>query len=141
MRQARLVSTTRRVVGVLAALLAAWLVAPGGAWAGCIHPLSGMSSHGPAYLDMLATAGALADPADGSPAAPPPASPCAGLRCSSDPAPAPSPVTAATPRPLPWGILAARFAPADNGRVLLAAESAALHPTHGGPCPFHPPRG
>lgn len=139
MRRDRLGAAIRTTAGVLSALLAVSLVAPGAARAGCLHPLAAAASQGPAHLDLLATAGALAALADETPPSPP-VSPCAGLRCSGEPAPVPSPVTTAIPRAVPWGLLAGQDCSADPTGRPLPPGTLVLHPTHGGPSPFHPPR-
>jgi hypothetical protein len=129
----------RIAAGVLLALLASGIARPTGALAGCLHLHGSGLGRGAAHLDRLALAGALSLPIeDATPS--PPASPCAGLRCSSDPAPGPSPVPIPAPRTEPWGDLAGRTPPADPSSAPLPLEAAALRPTHGGPPPFHPPR-
>ena len=73
--------------GAILSLLAFGVVWPSGAQAAATteRPLT---LRGAAYLELLAQAGALSVPIDEAyPPAPVP--PCAGMRCSNDPAPAP----------------------------------------------------
>ncbi|AMV36272.1 hypothetical protein [Planctomyces sp. SH-PL62] len=128
---------TRTTASALLALLAFGAASPATAWAGCRHPASADVRPEAARLDLLAAVGALA--AD-QPTPPLPASPCAGLRCSSDPTPAAPTTLAAASRIDRWGCLAAPPPPPDPGAALLSHASAALRPVHGGPTPFHPPR-
>lgn len=129
---------TRSAAGALLALLAVGLAAPG-ARAGCIFPHQATGG-GPAHLDHLAMAGALSG-IDEDPAGPArPLSPCAGLRCSGDPAPSAPSVPVASPRAEHWGCLAAPVVATDPTAIPLPVSEPSARPSHRGPAPFHPPR-
>lgn len=126
-------SPFRTVAGALLALLA-FANVPVDARGGCFHPLSSPPPDA-ARLEGLAGLGALA----GEPAPPPP-SPCDGLRCSGDPAPGPSPTITAVDRSERWGCLALAVIAKPTDSPHPVPSPIALRPSHGGPAPFHPPR-
>jgi len=125
---------TRKAAGVLLALLAFASAWPSAARAGCRHPGTADARPQAARLDLLEGLGTFAPEAPARP------SPCDGLRCSSDPAPASPTTVAPASRVDRWVHLAVPHPPAAPGTSRLATPSPALRPSHGGPTPFHPPR-
>jgi hypothetical protein len=129
----------RTAAGALLALLAFGVVWPSGAQAGCLYPHGASPGRGVAHLDGLALAGALSVPIDeASPAAP--VSPCAGMRCSNDPAPPAPSVPPASPGAERWGCLAGLGFDPELSPSPLPSDEPAARPRHRGPSPFHPPR-
>jgi hypothetical protein len=133
---------TRRTARALLALLAVWLLLPAASSrAGCVYS-HGATTGGVAHLDMLALTGALM-PADAGRGPSLPISPCAGLRCSSDPAPPAPSVPLAPPRADFWS-WAAALTDATTARPPfafgLAAGEPVLHPSHHALPLLRPPR-
>ena len=91
-----------------------------------------------AHLDRLARAGALSRPIDEADP-PAPVSPCAGMRCSNDPAPAP-PAAPRRPAAEQWGYLADLASGPDITSSPSPGDDPAVRPRHRGASPFHPPR-
>ena len=131
--------TMRNTVGAILSLLAFGVVWPSGAQAGC-HYTNGPSPwRGAAYLELLAQAGALSVPIDEAyPPAPVP--PCAGMRCSNDPAPAPSGAPAVVHAAEQWGYLTDFATGPDITSSPLPCDDPAVRTRHRGVSPFHPPR-
>jgi hypothetical protein len=126
-------------LGVLLTLAAFGVVSPAGARAGCVYPHSA-GGGGPAHFDLLALAGAPDVEGNEAPAAPPSPSPCAGLRCSGDPA-APLPSgTVAVPRAELWGCLMSPMPRETRPGFRRLLDDLDAHPSHGGPTTFRPPR-
>jgi hypothetical protein len=131
---------TRTAAFALLAMLGCWLASPT-ARAGCRHPGARDARPEAARLDLLADVGALAEAEPSAPTPKPtPPSPCSGLRCSSDPAPASPSTSVAGARVDRWGHLAASPTPTSSGSAGFPLPTSALRPSHGGPSPIHPPR-
>lgn len=131
--------TMRNTAGAILTLLAFGVAWPSGVQAGCRYA-RGTSPHlGAAHLDRLALAGALSVPIDeADPPAPVP--PCAGMRCSNEPAPAsPAPPTV-PPAAEQWGNLADPASCPDITSSPWPCDDPAARPRHRGASPFHPPR-
>jgi hypothetical protein len=129
----------RTAAGALLAFLALGVLGPAGARAGCLYPHGTAPGRGVAHLDALALAGALSVPIeDAIPAAP--VSPCAGLRCSGEPAPSAPSAPVVPPRSQDWGCLAGALSDPDPSSSPLPVGGPAVRPRHGGPSLFHPPR-
>ena len=129
----------RNTAGMLLALLALGVAWPSGAQAGCRDAHVPLLGRGDAHLNLLAQAGALTMPiADAVP--PPPASPCAGMRCSNEPAPAPPLAPAPAPTAERWSHLAGRASGPDITSSPLICDDPVIRPRHRVVSPFHPPR-
>jgi hypothetical protein len=89
---------------------------------------------GPLHLDQLAAAGALPD------TPPLPVSPCAGLRCSGEPAPVVPVDRPAPPRAEHWAFTWTLETETDADSHPLPASAWPVRPRHCGPAVFHPPR-
>jgi hypothetical protein len=138
MSRNRPLTTMRTAAAALLALAGFSLVVPAGsARAGCVYP-HGAPGKGVAHLDLLARNGALTTPDGRVPSLP--LSPCAGLRCSNDPAPSSPPVPLAPARAESWGDLLG-LPPVDRptSRRLAAAEPV-VHPSHHSLPLLRPPR-
>lgn len=119
------------------ALLAAILIAPEAARAGCLHPVAPTPGD-VAHFDRLARAGALDQPEPTG--APEPPRRCPGGMCSQgdrDPL---------VPTSAPWRIapqdvlMTAGLRLAAPGTDILPIDGALLHPADLAPAIFHPPR-
>lgn len=129
-------TTTRALSGVFLTLLWGGFALPLGVKAACHDPLLVRVLVGGAALERLADAGAI----PGSEGPSPPASPCAGLRCSGDPTQPWTPPHGPPPSAERWGYLGGTSLEPDPTSTLHIAEGAPLRPSHGGPTPLHPPR-
>ena len=69
---------------------------------------------------------------------PAPVPPCAGMRCSNDPAPAPPAAPAVAPAAEQWGYLADLASGPDITSSPLPCDDPAVRPRHRGVSPFHP---
>jgi hypothetical protein len=126
--------------GALLTLLAAGLIAPSPARAGCsYHITSSATLDGPSLFELLPTAGDSAKATLPSPGDEPP-SPCSGSLCSQAPLQPSAPAPSAPVRVEPWGSLIAL--PALVGPELVASlyEAALFRPIRLGTSIFHPPR-
>jgi hypothetical protein len=129
----------RNTSAMLLALLALGIAGPSRARAGCLYPHGTAPGRGVAHLDRLALAGALSVPIDEA-APSQPVRPCAGMRCSNDPAPAPPSAPVVAPGAEQWGhLMGARTGPDSSGSPL-PSNDRLVRPRHRGPSPFHPPR-
>ena len=123
-------------VGAVLALLSTVLFAPTRAEAGCAHS-SRSSTRSGAHFERLEQAGAI--PQTGSEPARPEA-PCRGAMCSQGPRLPLVPALAPPPFFDPWEGSIAALPIGETRECRPAIEGDSLHPVHGGPAPFHPPR-
>ena len=127
---------TRIALGGVLALLV-WAGPSSRARAGCSFPHAS-ADLGAAHLDRLALGGALTLPEGTTPRVP--ISPCAGLKCSSDPA-SPVPATpAASPRSEQGACVLPTPLAHSAGLCSLAEEDPAGHSLRLGLSLFRPPR-
>ena len=129
----------RNTAGVLLALLVYGVAWPSGAQAGCLYTHGTAPGRGVAHLDRLAQAGALSLPID-EPDPPAPATPCAGMRCSNDPAPVPPEPPSPHRATEQWGYLVDLASGPDITSSPFPCDDPAVRPRHRGVSPFHPPR-
>jgi hypothetical protein len=131
--------TMRSTAGAILALLAFGAAWPSGVQAGCLYAHGPAPGLGAVHLDRLALAGALPVPIHGA-EPPAPAPPCAGMRCSNDPAPTPPAALVVAPAAEHWGDLADLVSDPDITSSRLPCDDPAVRPRHGGESPYHPPR-
>lgn len=134
----------RTCLGAFVALLAAGVVAPGKAQAGCSSHVRGASHSGlgvPAQLELLTSLGAVADASEASnPARPTPDRPCTGPSCSGRTA-IPSTPTVLERAPVPlWGCLSSTRPDDRPGSLPFQARSDLDRPSPAPLAIFHPPR-
>ncbi|WP_165227501.1 hypothetical protein [Aquisphaera insulae] len=131
-------------LAALAALLTAWLLAPGEARAGCSarHAADGPAAQGrrPGRLDVLAAAGGLAIADDSAPTPAPRPAPCSGAFCSGSPAAPDSANPAAPPGGEGWAATSERLTPTPPAPLDRRGEGPRAAPVDRGPSIFHPPR-